>query len=161
MEVKKVSTSDLASPLRPSLVERGGLGNASNVSDSGSTKGSPFAETLSKVQAPELKKSGLLSGGGGQKNPMGVAAIQAAALKFSNHAVDRMRTRGITFSPEDMGRLNEAVVRAASKGSKDSLILMNDSALIVNVKSGTVVTVMDKNALKENVFTNIDSTIVM
>ncbi len=82
-------------------------------------------------------------------------------VKFSNHAVERMRSRGISFKPEDMSRLNEAVGRAASKGSKDSLILMNDSALIVSVKNKTVVTVMDKAALKENVFTNIDSTIVM
>lgn len=82
-------------------------------------------------------------------------------VKFSNHAVERMQTRGIRFTPEDMGRLNDAVGRAAAKGSKDSLILMNDSALIVSVKNKTVVTVMDKTALKENVFTNIDSTIVM
>jgi flagellar operon protein len=60
-----------------------------------------------------------------------------------------------------MGRLSEAVSRAAAKGSKDTLVLMNDSALIVSVKNKTVVTVMDKTALKENVFTNIDSTIVM
>ncbi|MEK6774410.1 MAG: TIGR02530 family flagellar biosynthesis protein [Bdellovibrionota bacterium] len=85
----------------------------------------------------------------------------ADGVKFSNHAIDRMRSRGISFKPEDMTRLNEAVGRAASKGSKDSLILMNDSALIVSVKNKTVVTVMDKSALKENVFTNIDSTIVM
>ncbi|RYZ78644.1 MAG: hypothetical protein EOP06_28665 [Proteobacteria bacterium] len=82
-------------------------------------------------------------------------------IKFSNHAVERMKSRGITFSPEDVSRLSEAVGKAAAKGSKDSLILMNESALIVSVKNNTVVTVMDKNALKENVFTNIDSTIVM
>lgn len=82
-------------------------------------------------------------------------------VKFSNHAVERMQTRGIKFGPEDMNRLNDAISRAAAKGSKDSLVLMNDSALIVSVKNKTVVTVMDKNALKENVFTNIDSTIVM
>jgi flagellar operon protein len=82
-------------------------------------------------------------------------------VKFSNHAVERMQTRGISFNKADMDRLNEAVNRAASKGSKDTLVLMNDSALIVSVKNKTVVTVMDKNALKENVFTNIDSTIVM
>jgi flagellar operon protein len=92
----------------------------------------------------------------------GAAPIAAKdGIKFSNHAVDRMRTRGITFSPEDISRLSEAVGKAAAKGSKDSLILMNDSALIVSVKNNTVVTVMDKTALKENVFTNIDSTIVM
>lgn len=72
-----------------------------------------------------------------------------------------MQTRGIRYTPEDMTRLNEAVNKAAAKGSKDSLILMQDSALIVSVKNKTVVTVMDKTALKENVFTNIDSTIVL
>lgn len=101
-----------------------------------------------------------------QTAPTTATNVPAAAkpvenLKFSNHAVERMMSRGIQFNPTDMQRLNEAVDRAASKGSKDSLILMNDSALIVSVKNKTVVTVMDKSALKENVFTNIDSTIVM
>ena len=72
-----------------------------------------------------------------------------------------MRTRGISYTPEDVSKISAAVSRAAAKGSKDSLILMDDSALIVSVKNNTVVTVMDKNALKENVFTNIDSTVVL
>lgn len=82
-------------------------------------------------------------------------------LKFSNHAIERMYSRGISYSPEDMTRLGEAVKKAAAKGSKDTLVLMDNSALIVSVKNNTVVTVMDKNGLKENVFTNIDSTIVL
>jgi flagellar operon protein len=82
-------------------------------------------------------------------------------IKFSNHAVERMQSRGISYSPEEMSKLSQAVSKAAAKGSKDTLILMDQSALIVSVKNNTVVTVMDKNALKENVFTNIDSTIVM
>lgn len=82
-------------------------------------------------------------------------------VKFSNHAVERMMSRGISFKPEQMAKLNDAIGRAAAKGSKDSLILMDETALIVSVKNKTVVTVMDKQALKENVFTNIDSTIVM
>ncbi|MBC7741666.1 MAG: hypothetical protein H7061_05700 [Bdellovibrionaceae bacterium] len=87
--------------------------------------------------------------------------VEAGALKFSNHAIERMQSRGISYSPQDMTRLGEAVQKAAAKGSKDTLVLMDNSALIVSVKNNTVVTVMDKNALKENVFTNIDSTIVM
>lgn len=86
---------------------------------------------------------------------------EAPQLKFSNHAIERMHSRGISYSPQDMTRLGEAVQKAAAKGSKDTLVLMENSALIVSVKNNTVVTVMDKNALKENVFTNIDSTIVM
>jgi flagellar operon protein len=87
--------------------------------------------------------------------------VETGTLKFSNHAIERMQSRGISYSPQDMTRLGEAVQKAAAKGSKDTLVLMGDSALIVSVKNNTVVTVMDKNALKENVFTNIDSTIVM
>ncbi len=110
-------------------------------------QGPSFEDTLSKatdLQPQRVKAPGKLEG-----------------IKFSNHAVDRMRTRGISYGPDDIAKINDAVGRAAAKGSKDSLILMNDSALIVSVKNNTVVTVMDKNALKENVFTNIDSTIVL
>ena len=90
-----------------------------------------------------------------------VASKELSNIKFSNHAIERMQSRGISYSHQDLNKLSEAVSRAAAKGSKDTLILMDQSALIVSVKNNTVVTVMDKNALKENVFTNIDSTIVM
>ena len=122
----------------------------------GAGKGPSFADTLNRLQSGfEIPQGGKVNGA-----PLANPAMMEP-VKFSNHAVDRMMSRGIQFSPEDMNRLNEAVSRASAKGSKDSLILMNDSALIVSVKNKTVVTVMDKNALKENVFTNIDSTIVM
>jgi len=93
--------------------------------------------------------------------PVVAGKPEATQLKFSNHAIERMQSRGISYSPEDMTRLGAAIQKAAAKGSKDTLVLMDNSALIVSVKNNTVVTVMDKNALKENVFTNIDSTIVM
>jgi flagellar operon protein len=111
--------------------------------------GPSFEDVLSGVQSEPKPISGKIS------------TANVDPVKFSNHAVERMMSRGIKFGAEDMQKLNEAVGRAAAKGSKDSLILMNDSALIVSVKNKTVVTVMDKTALKENVFTNIDSTIVM
>lgn len=87
--------------------------------------------------------------------------VEAGALKFSNHAIERMQSRGISYDPSRLAKLDEAVKKAAAKGSKDTLVLMDDSAAIVSVKNNTVVTVMDKNNLKENVFTNIDSTIVI
>lgn len=89
------------------------------------------------------------------------ATTGASALKFSNHAVDRMRSRGVSFTPEEMARIQGGVQKAASKGSKDTLLITDNAALIVSVKDNTVVTVMDKAALKENVFTNIDSTVVV
>jgi flagellar operon protein len=150
VDIKKVSNFE--SMVQP---DKGGAVGKTQVPG-----GPSFQETLNGLQ------NGLAQPQVG-KNP-GVAGLQAPkagapaeAVKFSNHAVERMQTRGISFNKSDMERLNEAVSRAASKGSKDTLVLMNDSALIVSVKNKTVVTVMDKAALKENVFTNIDSTIVM
>src|SRR5690606_37413483 len=84
---------------------------------------------------------------------------QKPILKFSNHALERMSQRGIHFSPEQITKIEQAAQKATEKGAKESLVLTDDSALIVSLKNNTVVTVMDKNAMKENVFTNIDSTV--
>jgi flagellar operon protein len=138
--------------LQPALGPVAGLENRPIDKKSDLAGGPDFAQVMGQLQpAVEPGKAPKIA------NP----AIGADPVKFSGHAIDRMQSRGIRFSQEDLGKLSEAVDKAAAKGSKDSLILMNDSALIVSVKNKTVVTVMDKNALKENVFTNIDSTIVM
>lgn len=84
-----------------------------------------------------------------------------APIKFSGHALDRIRDRGISMTGELMKKLEGAVDNAAKKGSKDSLILTDDAAFIVSVKNRTVVTVLDRNAMNGNVFTNIDSTVVV
>lgn len=89
------------------------------------------------------------------------APVLPAILKFSNHAVERMSQRGISFTPEQMVKIEGAARKAAEKGAKETLIFTGDSALIVSVKNNTIVTVMDKAAMKENVFTNIDSTVVV
>ncbi len=89
------------------------------------------------------------------------ASQAAEGLKFSNHAIERMQSRGIKFGPEDMKRLNEAVDKAIQKGSKETLVIMGESAFVVSAKNKTVITAMDKNQMKENVFTNIDSTVFM
>jgi flagellar operon protein len=89
------------------------------------------------------------------------ADLKNLALKFSSHAIDRIQSRGIKLQPEDLKKLGEALDKAKTKGAKDTLVLMGDNAFVVSVKNNTVVTAMDKNALKENVFTNIDSTILI
>lgn len=142
VDLKKIQTLDQLVPQQPAKVKQPDLGT-----------GPSFKETLGNI-------GGMTPTNVGQMNPQGLAKA-AEGVKFSNHAIERMRTRGISYSPEDISKLSDAISRAAAKGSKDSLVLMNDSALIVSVKNNTVVTVMDKNALKENVFTNIDSTVVI
>lgn len=94
---------------------------------------------------------------------VGGAALKEApgALKFSAHAMNRLRERSIPMNGEMMSKLEKAVDTAAAKGSKESLILSNDAAFIVSVKNKTVITVVDRNQMAGNVFTNIDSTVVL
>jgi flagellar operon protein len=80
-------------------------------------------------------------------------------LKFSNHAIERMNSRGIYFSPEQITKIEQAAAKANQKGGKEALIISDNNALIVSLKNNTIVTVMDKEGLKDNVFTNIDSTV--
>lgn len=82
-------------------------------------------------------------------------------LKFSNHAQQRLKSRNIEISDAEMRMLNEAVDKARNKGARDSLVLMNDLALVVSVKNNTVITAVDGDSLKDNVFTNIDSAVIL
>lgn len=82
-------------------------------------------------------------------------------LKFSQHAEMRLSQRGIRIQPEQLNKLEEAVQKAAGRGAEDTLLLMNNLAFIVNVKSSTVVTAMDQQTLKDHVFTQIDSAVVV
>ncbi len=82
-------------------------------------------------------------------------------LKFSAHATQRLRERQISFDPETMSRMNDAITKADAKGVQDTLILTDKAALIVSVPNRTVVTAMDKNNLSGNVFTNIDGAVII
>jgi flagellar operon protein len=83
------------------------------------------------------------------------------ALRFSHHAEVRLKQRGIEFKPEQLQKLESAIDQAAAKGAKDSLLILNGLALIVNVKSRTVITAMDGSQLRDHVFTQIDSAVVV
>jgi len=87
--------------------------------------------------------------------------LAANQLKFSHHAEVRMQQRGITLMPEQLGKIASAIEQAEAKGAKDSLVLYRDIAMIVNVPSRTVVTAMDGKSLAGNVFTQIDSAVVI
>jgi flagellar operon protein len=80
-------------------------------------------------------------------------------LKFSNHALKRLENRNISLSDADLGKIQNAVEKAESKGSKDSLVMMKDTAFIINIPNKTVVTAMPLNNSEENIFTNIDSVV--
>lgn len=83
-------------------------------------------------------------------------------VKFSQHATQRLQTRNINLTSTQMNQLQNAVDKAAQKGARESLILMNnDLALVVSVTNRTVITAMDGASIKDNVFTNIDSAVIV
>ncbi|ABO50911.1 flagellar operon protein [Desulforamulus reducens MI-1] len=72
-----------------------------------------------------------------------------------------MKERKIALSQEDFAKINKAVQQAAAKGSKDSLILYRDLALVTSITNRTVITAIDGNNMAEHVFTNIDSAVIV
>ena len=92
---------------------------------------------------------------------------RAQPLKFSAHAQQRLASSNIQLGRDAIQRLNEAVDRAAEKGAKDALLLMPGEArgeglaFVVSVTNRTVITAMDGSRITENVFTNIDSAVVV
>ncbi len=82
-------------------------------------------------------------------------------LKFSLHAQERLAGSNNPLSQTDLDRLDRAVDKAAAKGAKESLILMRDLAFVVSVPNRTVITAVDGQRMKENVFTNIDSAVII
>ncbi len=79
-------------------------------------------------------------------------------LIFSKHANERLVSRNISLSDEQMTRLNEAAKLAGSKGIKESLVMVDDLAFIVNVKNSTVVTALGEG--QSQVITNIDGAVI-
>jgi flagellar operon protein len=87
---------------------------------------------------------------------------KTSAIEFSNHAIRRLDSRSVDIVENGkLERLNEGVRVAAEKGSNDTLILVDSTAFIVNVRNNKVITTMEMAELKGNVFTNIDSTVIM
>lgn len=86
---------------------------------------------------------------------------KAGEVRFSAHAQQRLASRHIELSGSDRTSLAEAVDRAAAKGSRDSLVLLRDLALVVSVTNRTVVTAMDVESMEERVVTNIDSAVIV
>lgn len=82
-------------------------------------------------------------------------------LSFSKHAHERMFSRGIELSSERINQIADAVDKAQTKGSKETLILADEAAFIVAVNDRTVVTVFDRDNLREGVVTSIDSAVIL
>ncbi len=86
---------------------------------------------------------------------------QMPELKFSKHASMRLEERHISLTTEQNERLENGVAKASEKGIKDSLVMIDSLAFIVNVPNRTVVTAMDQTEQQDNIFTNIDGAVIV
>lgn len=86
-------------------------------------------------------------------------APTSGELKFSKHANLRMESRNIDLSQDQLDRLQGGVERAGEKGIKESLVMVDDMAFIVNINSNTVITAVGEG--DDKIFTNIDGAVIV
>ena len=89
-------------------------------------------------------------------------ALQRAGqgIQLSRHAQKRVETRDLELDPARLSRLNTAINRAAEKGARNSVVMLDGLAVVVDINQRTVVTAMNAQQGKERVFTNIDSVVI-
>jgi flagellar operon protein len=82
------------------------------------------------------------------------------APSFSKHALDRLQRRGIDLDRQTLGRLSDGIQRAADKGSRNSVVFVDGTAFVASVQHNTVITAVDSEHMRSQVFTNIDSAVI-
>jgi flagellar operon protein len=125
--------------------------NINNIQPLGPAGNTPSAESTKKTTAGQLSFNQVLE----------QQLVKDAGLKFSAHAQARMQSRNIELSAQDLIRLRDGVAQAAAKGARESLLLKDGVAFVVSVKNNTVITAVDVASMKGNVFTNIDSAVII
>jgi len=88
------------------------------------------------------------------------AKDSSVPVRFSGHASSRLDSRGIKISDNQLERLNQAKNEASRKGIRDSLVLLDDLAFIVNIPNNTVITAVDRQEGTSKIFTNIDGAVI-
>ncbi len=90
------------------------------------------------------------------------ALNQNSGVRFSKHALERISERNIDLSADGrLDRLNRAVELAGEKGSDDALVMIDSTAFLVSVRNNKVITTLTADDMRGNIFTNIDSTVIM
>lgn len=109
----------------------------------------------------QVKTSDMTTDGLSFQDILNQKTAAESSLKFSRHAAGRLADRNIELTQGQVERLNSGTRKAQLKGIKDSLILVDQLAFIVNVPNNTVVTAMDSSEASDNIFTNIDGAVIM
>ena len=124
-----------------------------------------MADTRIFLSAQPLMPAATTSGAAKKTSDNGqsFAAVLDAArqVTFSKHAMNRLKERNIDLSTDTLNKLGDTVDRMAKKGARESLIYLNDIAMVVSVANRKVITAMDGEGLNDNIFTNIDSAAIL
>lgn len=123
-------------------------------------------EQLKDQYLTQPSKNNISSSANGQTfseilNNKSSQTTHGSEIKFSKHASGRLATRQIELDDSQMARISDGMQKAGEKGIKDSLLIMDSLAFIVNVPSNTVITAMDQTESRENIFTNIDGAVIV
>ncbi|MCL2016027.1 MAG: hypothetical protein FWG68_07240 [Defluviitaleaceae bacterium] len=137
-------------PLRENRAERVEKVGAINQIVSASPAKKPAA-TNQSAESPQFQ--------GNFQQALENAINRQTPLHFSKHANMRLNDRQITLTGDQMNRLENGLSQANAKGIRDSLVLVDDVALVVNVKSKTVITALERG--QNNVFSNIDGAVIV
>lgn len=86
--------------------------------------------------------------------------LKPANITFSAHAAKRLDQSGIRLSDSQLEQLERAVTSVERKGGRESLVVLDDLAFVVSVRNRTVITAIESERLRDNVFTKIDSAVI-
>ena len=89
------------------------------------------------------------------------AKLKLGQINVSKHTQERILLRGIEIGEEEVNGINKAIDLANSKGVRDSLVIINGKAFVVNIPTRTIVTAIEEEGLKNRIFTNIDGAIIL
>jgi flagellar operon protein len=120
---------------------------------------------LGGTQAPQANRAPAApaTNAGGQTFADVLAATNTSTVQaphFSKHALDRLQRRGIDVDQASLQRLTDGINKAAAKGSRNSVVFVDNTAFVVSVANNTVVTAVGAQNMREHVFTNIDSAVI-
>jgi flagellar operon protein len=99
------------------------------------------------------------SGGSAFRDALAAAADERS-LQFSEHALKRVDQRQIPLDGGQLDRLSKAMDTLSQRGSRQSLVMLDQVAYVVHVPSHTVVTAVQPDENKDRVFTQIDSVVI-
>ena len=77
----------------------------------------------------------------------------------SKHAAQRLNE--INFTEDDMNEIEKGFKIAKDKNSKNTVMIYKDVALIASIENKTLITAIEKDRAKDNIFTNVDSVVIL